>query len=238
MKAAGQTITVDVESTDTVLDVKRKIQENRGIPIKEQNLAFGIKHLKDNCTLTEYLIGNGSNLKLCWPLKGGDPESGDSPDEETAEEESTDEETEDDESGVESGDSYNYHYLRVSTRSVNNYSTDLNVEKALDRVGTGYASRYIQTIASSVAASRLECDAGNCRAISEVLASKKTSLIIMFDYEQKSKSACLGHEATILERSNANGELEGDPEFVLWNVRDERENLEAFGKLDFFFFNF
>ena len=64
----GKTIPLEVEGSDTVYNVKVKIQDKEHIPITQQRLIFAGKEMGNDCTLRSYNIKTETTIHLVYRL--------------------------------------------------------------------------------------------------------------------------------------------------------------------------
>lgn len=67
----GKTITCTVTNTDTILDLKHKIQIKEGIPPEQQRLVYNGSQLENHRQLTYYEIITESSIHMVLRLRGG-----------------------------------------------------------------------------------------------------------------------------------------------------------------------
>lgn len=61
---AGQSITLEVELSDSIQSVKEKIQDHTGTPPDHQRLIFLGRQLQDDKTLADYGIEKESTIEI------------------------------------------------------------------------------------------------------------------------------------------------------------------------------
>ena len=69
VETGNETITLEVDSTDRIEDIKEKIYDKKGILPADQTLIFAGKELEDGNTLQDYSIQQDSTLRLVVPSK-------------------------------------------------------------------------------------------------------------------------------------------------------------------------
>jgi len=67
----GKEVRIDIEPDDTIMHIKRRVEEVEGIPPEQQRMVFTGKQMADNMTMEECNIEAGSTLHLVLALRGG-----------------------------------------------------------------------------------------------------------------------------------------------------------------------
>ncbi|PFH35400.1 hypothetical protein BESB_062870 [Besnoitia besnoiti] len=69
---SGKTVVLDnVNASDSILDIKRRVEQREGIPVDQQRLVFNGKQLENGKTVQDYDLSENSVLHLVLRLRGG-----------------------------------------------------------------------------------------------------------------------------------------------------------------------
>ena len=67
----GRKQVYNFEDTETVMDVKKQLQEKEGIQVDQIRLIYSGKQLSDDQTLKSYNIAAGGTIHMVLQLRGG-----------------------------------------------------------------------------------------------------------------------------------------------------------------------
>ena len=62
-------VTLEVNATDSILELKREVQDKTGVPLKKQSLSFSGIELENERTISAYNIRNKSSINLVVKIK-------------------------------------------------------------------------------------------------------------------------------------------------------------------------
>ena len=68
---SGRTLALEVQPSETVEDVKMKLQEKENVDADHQRLVFAGKELEDSQTIGSYAIAGEATLEMLFKMAGG-----------------------------------------------------------------------------------------------------------------------------------------------------------------------